>query len=488
MRAAILCLLVWALVAFAPSARAASDPCLCAPREDGCYLESARVWRRATQECEVQKPPPNYLGATLAVSFAFAAQTALYWADWKTNAPDWDDPKLSERFSLDVIRFDNNPLPINYRNHPVAGAYGYAASRFFNLSVAGSFTASFLSSFLWEYGLEYRERVSVTDLLVTPGTGLAMGEFFYRLSSYLWSDRAADGVAVDSLGFDRRLWHEFRVTYDGSVVSVDGGGLQSLPVGFTIEGKFAAIAGYLRPGTFSRTFTDANITEFAYTGNFGEQGNSTDIFADTVILGHYAQRIGVGDDGLRGYAAMVGLGTAFHYRNEVYAGWNDLQGIFHLPGLETNLRALMRSVILEAGLRLNADFMAINTPSYVPWQEAHPDVRTKSTFLKQRYYNGLGWSERAHLQLSLGAIVAGGSASFGTYSSVEGIDRAQEEMDVDTEASDLLAEFEAWLRIKPADWAILQWTLQHRRRTSRVGEFSSSVQMTRNVFSLGAEF
>ena len=468
--------------------RAAEEACLCPAFAPGCYLASAGTWRRATEACDVQKGDPNYVGATLAVSFAFLAQTALYWADWETNAPDWDDPKLSERFTLDVIRFDNNPLPINYRNHPVAGAYGYAASRFFNLSVAGSFTASFLSSFLWEYGLEFRERVSVTDLIVTPGTGLALGEFFYRLQSYLWSDRADDGVAVDSLGFDRRLWHEFRVMYDGSLVTVDGGAAQALPVGWSVEGKFAALAGYLRPGSFSRTFTDANISEFAYTGNFGEQGISIDIFADTVILGHYAQSLRVTEDGLRGYAAMVGLGTAFHYRNEVYEGWEDIQGLFHLPGLETNLRAFMGPAILEAGLRVTGDFMAINAPAYDEWQAAYPGVEPKTPLRKQGYYNGLGWSERAHVQLSMGWLAGGGSASFGAYSSIEGIDRAQEEVDVDVETSDLLVELEAWLRVKPTDLLLLQWTLQHRRRTSSVGEFRFSAETTRNLFSGGVEF
>jgi len=464
------------------------DPCVCSRGEEGCYLESANVWRRATADCEAQKPPPDYLGATLAVTFAFAAQTALYWADWKTNAPDWDDPKLSERFTLDVIRFDNNPLPINYRNHPVAGAYGYAASRYFNLSVAGSFTASFLSSFLWEYGLEFRERVSITDLVVTPGAGLALGEFFYRLSTYVFGPRSDDGVAVDKLGFDRRLWHEFRAGYDVSLVNVDGGATQTLPVGWTVEGKFVALAGYLRPGSFSRTFTDANISEFAFTGSFGDEGISTDIFADTVIVGHYAQSLRASEDGLRGYAAMVGLGTAFHYRNEVYSGWKDIQGILHLPGLETNLRAFMGGASLEAGLRLTGDFMAINALAYHDWQEANPGVRPKSPLPKQNYYNGLGWSERAHIELAWPRFVVGGASSFGVYDSVEGLDRRQEEIDVDVEASDLLVELEAWMRFRPTDWAVVQWTFQYRRRTSRMEEFRLSTHMTRSIFSAGAEF
>ena len=42
-------------------------------------------------------------------------------------------------------------------------------------------------STIWEYVLEWREKASINDLIVTPIAGIAMGERFYRLIDYVGS-------------------------------------------------------------------------------------------------------------------------------------------------------------------------------------------------------------------------------------------------------------------------------------------------------------
>ena len=92
------------------------------------------------------------------------------------------------------------------------GGAVYSIARANHHYPATAFGYSFLASFLWEFVLEFKEKVSVNDVIVTPGTAVPIGEFFYKLGLYL--DTAADpstgaAIAQWSLGtgvaFDRAL-------------------------------------------------------------------------------------------------------------------------------------------------------------------------------------------------------------------------------------------------------------------------------------------
>src|SRR5690606_5776352 len=68
-----------------------------------------------------------------------------------------------------------------------AGYLYYAGTRSNGFTALESFLFSFTGSLLWEYLAEFREKVSINDVLVTPVGGAIMGEVMYRLSEFLWS-------------------------------------------------------------------------------------------------------------------------------------------------------------------------------------------------------------------------------------------------------------------------------------------------------------
>src|SRR5688500_16447015 len=122
-------LLMSLLVLAASAARAqpaALDPpgVGCALRDTDCYVDGAGASRSARAAYRVLHAPreAHHLRA-IAEDFTFlSVGTTWYWIARDKNLIDWDRPSAKARFTLDVIRFDNNEFPINFALHPWSGA------------------------------------------------------------------------------------------------------------------------------------------------------------------------------------------------------------------------------------------------------------------------------------------------------------------------------------------------------------------------------
>lgn len=91
---------------------------------------------------------------------------------------------------------DKDILIINYVGHPYQGAYYYNAVRSQNATKWQSALFSLAHTLLWEYGLEAGfEQPSIQDLLVTPTTGVILGELIHRATvrmgknGYSWYEK-----------------------------------------------------------------------------------------------------------------------------------------------------------------------------------------------------------------------------------------------------------------------------------------------------------
>src|SRR5205807_1743091 len=98
-----------------------------------------------------------------------------------------------------------------------------------------------VGGFLWEYFGEFREEVSINDILVTPFAGVAIGETTMQIGSVFkrgkktfandflaaffapiralndWADDADPkrSTDLDALGLPREVWHRFDVFAGG---------------------------------------------------------------------------------------------------------------------------------------------------------------------------------------------------------------------------------------------------------------------------------
>ena len=147
------------------------------------------------------------------VDGVLAIGTVWYWKSPSANTANYDFNSPLDKLSLDAMRFDNNKFVTNMALHPVAGSAYYALARLNHLSVPVSAAFAVGYSTIWEYVLEWREKASINDLIVTPLGGVALGEGFYRLIDYMGSAPAGgpwprSARATDSAGRDwcTRRW------------------------------------------------------------------------------------------------------------------------------------------------------------------------------------------------------------------------------------------------------------------------------------------
>ena len=471
-------------------------------------------------EAEPARLRPTWARALVEEAIALSAGAVWYWLTPTRQLADWDFPSWEQRVTFEAWRFDNNTFATNYLWHAFGGTEFHLMGRSNGLPLATSAALGFGTSFIWEYLLEFREKVSINDVLYTTGSGVAAGEFAHWLGRYLTSSprpghparvaarwtlghmyalhAALDGgspqpagAGTDALGFTKDIWHRFSVSAGGVVARSDGvrsAGARGTTTAaqVRIEGDLAALPGYLAPGRWSRSFRDGNLTHVRYRGTFDGEDIDTDFTADTALVGAHTQHIR--SDGT-GEATSIGAGIAFRYRRERLGSFTDRLGLLHLGNLSIDQRIFGDGYRLTATLRLAADFAGLESAAYPLWKRDHPEAVEKTILRKQGYYYGWGLSGRLGVELEVPPMTLGAAVLAGRYDSQEGLDRSQQDVTADVDAHDRVEDWEAWLRLGPVlDVVFLEgrWLRQHR--ASRAGGRHAAQSLDRLAFSVGALF
>lgn len=170
---------------------------------------------------------------------------ANYLKDHDINSRDWDYQYTMKgaigKFGLGGTTFDTNGFATNFKMHPIAGYFYYNIARSNDLSPAVSFLYSFTASLFWEYFVEFREKASINDILVTPIGGYALGEANYMIAQGLrcarnmptagrvlwplgaaheaWDNKDQECLA---LTLDATVFATFTMGSQGSMVGLDG--------------------------------------------------------------------------------------------------------------------------------------------------------------------------------------------------------------------------------------------------------------------------
>jgi hypothetical protein len=463
----------------------------------------------------IHRPPGKYLRAAFEEAFLIGAGAAWYWLDRERQVADWDFPSIKERLTFEAWRFDTNPFPINFAWHAIDGGQYHVVGRSNDISMLGSIGYGFLTSLVWEYGLEFREKFSINDMIVTTGAGTAVGEYVHWLSRYLESapeprawhryarwiltptraahvaldrrDTLRPGTEPDALGLSDDIWHRFRLSSGGVYASAVGDVLAGDPTFALGElraaGELAAIPGYLTSRRLRRGFADGNVS--ALSGRLtGADGIGIELRADLMLLGWHGQTL---DERGAGSATTIGLDVSYDYRRELIGPWVDRLALMHLPGLAVDHHLRGPRAQLRARLRASPDFAGLHPASYHAWEALHPDAIEKTILSKHGYYYGWGATGRLELEATLPRVELGGVISVSRYASQEGLDRAQEDVDLDVEAGDTVIFTEGWLRVMPLGGRLyLEGRITREDRDGHVGEVESSRSLTRIGFALGA--
>lgn len=472
-------------------------------------------WQPADQD----RYPEHHVRSLLTMGSVLAVWSVLYWLMMDRNVADWDNPKPLERFDGRAWRLDNNSLPVNFIAHPLMGGGSYSLARANHHHSATSFGYSFLSSFLWEFVLEFKEKVSVNDIIVTPGTGVPVGEFFYKLGMYLdtarnpstgmviaqWMlgtgvalDRTLDGRPApqvrnrDNLGLSRAIWHAFALHSGVDFVTTPTTpGAARSHAGF--QGKLVTIPGYLREGNLARPFYNAEVSDFKIAAEASEHGAGLIMSADTLVAGYHEQQLTASAQKTYGHAVTIGASMAFRYlqsKANDYSQFREAAALpqpawdhhvpktseqfsaFHMPGAAVDWHLFAGDVSLSLSGRAHPDFVGLGAPAFYDWASANLQEKGKHILHRQGYFYGWGGSWELAMILGLGPMHLAGNVFRGSYWSQDGLDRHVERISVDVPASGHLLFYGGSVGIQPLSLPLsLQAEFGVRQWYSRVAEF-----------------
>ncbi len=469
----------------------------CAQQDDQFVDESGTVRPfRQTYQATFEDKDPKWLRAGVEMGILVGLGTIYYWSDPLANEADWDDPGLVAKLTFDAVTFDNNLTSTNHLLHPGAGSAFFAFSRINGLSIYAALGYSAASSVIWEYFFEWREQVSINDMIFTPLGGLSLGEFFYRLGDYsnsaasgagfgnqvarfsiglpeqlhLWVDgapRPHQAHVKDSLGFSSAYVHRFTVGLFGGVFENDER-TSGLMWGGKLAAELVALPGHLRPGKFSLFFDEGNFTEASLAARFDRDGLAeVDLMSSATLLGHYAQAI----DAWGGSAYYVGAASALRYYDAWRLGRRDHFAIVHLPGPKGSYWQKQGDLLLRARAAAHPDFAAIRPLAFNSFREQFGSAGVKSVLARRGYSFAWGGSAFLELEATRFPLSAGGQLRVGRYRSIQGLDREQASVTRDLPTVDTVVEAGGWFGVQPAPGFALKLELSELYREGSMAEF-----------------
>lgn len=401
----------------------------------------ATVGRAAAEE-RYRPREPNYLWPTLEMATILGCGAGWYVLDRKTNQVDWDDPPLLARFDGDAWRLDTNRFGINFAGHPLTGALSYGIARGHDLSPGAAFAFSFGTSLAWELGVEFREKVSLNDVLVTAPAGVPIGELVYRTVV----EAGAKLAPEDPLPEDARGRHV------RGEVSLSVGRPFEAPerasdfARVDLAGALVWLPGYRGAGAFSRAFWGGEHLAYRTAVGASEAGGLFDGDATMLLAGYAAQGEPSGSD-LRGTVA-VGLPLGFRYRAASILGLRELVATTRFPGVGLEAHAERGAFAVDLAAEASFHLSGLSAPTARGWAPLGDGQVGKSIWRREGYFYGVGPALEARVRVAVGVLaVEGGMGVLGARS-LDGLDRAQESLTVDEAI--VVRRFEATGRVAVA--------------------------------------
>lgn len=486
----------------------------CCTTSSFAFVLALALWPAIAQGEPPPGPPTDhahYGRAALETLGVLGIGVSQYWIAASHNARDWDFPRLSERLQERNIRFDNNTHLTNNLLHPLAGAAYYGLTRANGLSVGESVLYAQAASAVWELGLEWREKVSINDMVATTAAGTAAGEFLVQLAAYLnsapdggeWPQRAAASTlgfpvwvhdqlddrhpdpraSKDRLGFSSAYHHRFTLDVQNAWLD-DAAERQGQLRGVRLAAQLSSLPGFLEPRTFARPFARGDFTEGFLDLEFDGRGlENVDVEFDAVLAGYYAQWAVPQVFGL-----MVGLGTGLEFVDRNSLGLGDQYALAHFVGPTLALFHQGDTLGWTIASRLYGDFAPMRTLAWPAVYAADPGATYKSSLQAQYQYN-LGFSNRCYAQLRFYALLLSLEYNWGRYQSIEGLDRFQEQITRDLPGSEALDERRIIVALEPPETFVRAYAgVERWSHVSHLGGYSAGRLERRFVAGVGLAF
>lgn len=454
--------------------------------------------------------------AVLEELLVLGAGYVQYVSDKNANTRDfdlsYDWPSLRSKLLFQSLAFDNNHFPTNWVTHPIAGYFYYGVARANRLSVAESFLLATAASTVWEVFGEWREQASVNDLVVTPTTGMMVGESFFQLGAFMQRSRPTvattalswlfgslknandhlDGAEVarsgryDDLGLAADEWHRFRFSA-GVGTTLQDRGAAYLDGRVEGESRLVTLPDYGRDGNHHRWFGSGEVTSLSLGLTMSSQGVADFLFSSGVMpFGYYHHDV----RGAEGQTTVTGLRLAFDY------GMHDFdrdrrRGIDRIAiagagvGLEHTLH--VGASALQASCDALANFAGVEAYALPEYARVHWRDGLSSVLVNEAYYHAVGMTIHPTMRISVRRLDAGTDLRFDSFTAIAGLDREAPRTHA-VAVNDQRTAVRGWVGVTFGDRVRLEASAARLNRRGRIAEISSSRGETSFLGSVGLLF
>jgi hypothetical protein len=468
--------------------------------------DKAAINPERAEASESTLPEKHYFRAGFERLGLLGIGEAWYWANKSVNGVDWDlrwdrESWKQKLITFEAVRLDNNAFNTNALGHALAGTGYHLVSRGNRLEVWESFLFDVAASVLWEYFGEFREKVSLNDLVLTPIAGLAIGETLHNFSvlfsraqpafSYralAWGLNPFQAVhdqvdgrpwqtasRLDKWGMPRDPWHRF-VLAAGHSYAISGAGDDVHAIDLSLNAELLHPTGFMKRGGGSSFFMDGGYYRLMTRGAVSVDGElQRFVFgARAAPLGYAWHQKRGGGPGLRGHGVLAALGPAYEYALHELPGHTDRLAIVHLPGPTVLWLAHMGRLRSRLTLNLFGDFSLVRSLGADLFLSSNRDATVRSVVMEQQYYYGLGWTVNPEWVLTLHGFEVGGFVKYQRWWSIDGLDRHQELADSDIMLNDSQFIWRAWAGVTvPGTPIALKISMANRTREGSIGPLSS---------------
>ena len=328
-----------------------------------------------------------------------------------------------------AISVDANKGFTNFAGHPVAGTAYYLIARGNRLPtwLASLYAAGGATT--WEL-IEFHEKASINDLVVTPVAGIALGESAHQLSSFFERRNAG--------GFDRALswlfqpvrrfhdrtdgipgqagaelpWHRFEAEAAGGAVLRGGAGAAAASVG--LSSRIVHGAGYGEAGAGTRALLDGNDTRLAAEMTWGGgRIAEAHLGAHATLVGLYHRDLSEDAGGeLHGQDLLLDVGTEFNsdFRDWGGPGRTDWTSLVDVPGAGIAWRLFGGPARFEARLRAALTFGGVLSFPLAADAGAVPPSELGTVTRAYQYYFALGLALAPGIEARLGPVALSAAA------------------------------------------------------------------------------
>lgn len=387
------------MMSFLASTAAAEEPApepTLAPEGDAQLQSTAKDPRTGDEGSDGKR----YLLVAGETALVIGLGAAWYWNDIELQRPDWvlgwDAPSWKMKLtSFDAVRFDTNAFHINAFGHTSQAVLHYNIGRGNGLGLAGATALNVAATFAWEYLIEYREYVSLNDLIVNSMSGPALGEPLWQIGDYFRSGPkttfnealAAFFQPIDEI--ERRVngrkwresarpWHRFRIAAGTASTAAQTDALVDVDLEVASFDRSGARSGWTPAGGWSRLAGSVRFSDGVTGGH---------LYSRTSYGGYQSRA--VYEDGI-GRTAFVGFGTGITFESDDLGMETDQFAAYHLIGPQLDLHFRTRSIDVRLQSAAYGDLGLVDSFALATMPLIDPDPPFESPLTGHGYYFGLG--------------------------------------------------------------------------------------------------